>query len=868
MVVALISSYVVYKVMVRQNQESLGTALEIALQEDAHHLITGLEDAKEDTHASVSRPFLIKALHQISINPGSVIDLQNLKLNIDSLLEAGFTAASAYDIHGKELASTGHFIPNLETSFSLTNDTSAIMVWDPISKALFLRITESVLNSDQHKIGSLTTEKNLKDLIRGSMLHRSIGKTGEFMLCEPVMNSSIEMDCLLIRESGGEFKRLPRIVNNQSLPMNFALNGKTGVISAKDYRQIPVVAAYKSLSEYGLGMELKIDEKELYQSSSETLSALIIYFLLLVGAGCIAVYLLVLPTARRLVKSEESSSKSEYELAERVKQLNCLNKVQKGLLELEDVRDVIELVLDCIVAGLSHPSELCISLLINGEEKYSSEMSLGYEIIKTAPITLGDEVLGSLSVYSNNGNILVAAERALIDSVCLSLSDWHSKGQNLERIRHLTHIDPLTSLPNRRYLYERLDLARATSFRSGRCGAVLFIDIDKFKVINDSFGHEFGDELLIEVARRIKHCIRETDVVSRFGGDEFIVLLDALLQDEMEASVEACMVSDKILETLHKRFHINRKDINSSSSIGICVFNGQDSSAEELVRYADIAMYECKNSGRNTRRLYNSSMREKLLDRVTLETELRQALLKNEFVLNYQIQLDYKKIPTGAEALLRWVHPEKGNVPPLEFLPIAEESSLITEIGYWVLDEACRQLAKWSKNERFKELSLSINVSSRQFSEIAFIDNIEILINSYHFNPSNLILELTESLMVNTAAISHDLTRLKAMGIRLSIDDFGTGYSSLSYIQKLPITQIKIDKSFVNEIDLNDTGRNMVKTIIAMSQNFNFEVVAEGVERESQFSFLSECSSKIQFQGFLFGKPMSVEGFEKSLLNY
>jgi EAL domain-containing protein (putative c-di-GMP-specific phosphodiesterase class I) len=185
-----------------------------------------------------------------------------------------------------------------------------------------------------------------------------------------------------------------------------------------------------------------------------------------------------------------------------------------------------------------------------------------------------------------------------------------------------------------------------------------------------------------------------------------------------------------------------------------------------------------------------------------------------------------------------------------------------------VLDEACRQLAKWSKNERFKELSLSINVSSRQFLEIAFIDNIEILINSYHFNPSNLILELTESLMVNTAAISHDLTRLKAMGIRLSIDDFGTGYSSLSYIQKLPITQIKIDKSFVNEIDLNDTGRNMVKTIIAMSQNFNFEVVAEGVERESQFSFLSECSSKIQFQGFLFGKPMSVEGFEKSLLNY
>ena len=294
----------VYEVMKRQVEASLGRGLEMTLKEDVHHLITGLEDAKEDTHASVSRPFLIKALNQISVNPGSVIDLKNLKLNIDSLLEAGFTAVSAYDIHGKELASMGHFMPDLETSFSLKNDSSAIIVWDPISKTLFLRITESVLNSDGHQIGNIKTEKALKDLTRGSISHRSIGKTGEFMLCQPVLNSSIEMDCLLSRENGGGFKRLPRIMNNKPLPMNFALNGKTGIISTKDYRQIPVVAAYLGITDLNLGMVLKIDEEELYESANLHLYKTIAYAAIATILGWLLLYWLVFPLARRLVESE------------------------------------------------------------------------------------------------------------------------------------------------------------------------------------------------------------------------------------------------------------------------------------------------------------------------------------------------------------------------------------------------------------------------------------------------------------------------------------------------------------------------------------------------------------------------------------
>ena len=296
----------VYEVMKAQVETSLGRGLEMTLKEDVHHLITGLEDANEDTHAATRRPFLIKSLYQISVNPSSVIDLQDLKLNVESLLEAGFTAASAYDIHGKKLASTGHFIPDLESSFSLKNDSSAIIVWDPISKTLFLRITESVLNSDGHQIGNIKTEKALKDLTRGSISHRSFGRSGEFMLCQPVLNSSIEMDCLLSRENGGGFKRLPRIMNNKPLPMNFALNGKTGVISTKDYRQIPVVAAYQGLTDLNLGMVLKLDEKELYESTNVYLYGIVLYISIAAVLGWILLYWLVLPLVYKLVKSESN----------------------------------------------------------------------------------------------------------------------------------------------------------------------------------------------------------------------------------------------------------------------------------------------------------------------------------------------------------------------------------------------------------------------------------------------------------------------------------------------------------------------------------------------------------------------------------
>jgi signal transduction histidine kinase len=328
----------VYEVMKTQIEASLGRGLEMTLQEDAHHLITGLEDAKEDTHATASRPFLIKALYQISLSPGSVIDLQSLKLNIDSLPKAGFSAASAYDIHGKELSSIGHFIQDLAPSFLLANDPSTIMVWDPKSKALYVRVTESVVNSDGHQVGSIKTEKVLEEMTRVSISHRSIGRSGEFMLCEPLENNPLEMKCLLSRDSGIEFKQLSRSMNHLPLPMDFALNGKTGIIGTQDYRQIPVVAAYYGLRNHAIGMVLKIDAQELYEPANKRLYDIALYLCLMATAGWILLYWLVFPVVRRLTDSEQQLQAANTDLHQSESNLRNLMAYQENIREEERQR--------------------------------------------------------------------------------------------------------------------------------------------------------------------------------------------------------------------------------------------------------------------------------------------------------------------------------------------------------------------------------------------------------------------------------------------------------------------------------------------------------------------------------------------------
>ncbi|MDD2914840.1 MAG: EAL domain-containing protein [Gallionella sp.] len=446
-----------------------------------------------------------------------------------------------------------------------------------------------------------------------------------------------------------------------------------------------------------------------------------------------------------------------------------------------------------------------------------------------------------------------------------SYFDITERKQSENAIHNLAFYDPLTNLPNRRLLIDRLQHALATSERSGRHGAIMFIDLDNFKIINDTKGHECGDQILIEAARRLQSCVREGDTVARLGGDEFVVMLEEL-KGNMEHAVSLTdEVGEKILAALNQPYRIHGSEFHSTASIGINLFVGHGMSADTLLKYADIAMYQAKGAGRNTLRFFDPKMQSVLEARIAIESDLRLALTEQQFRLYYQAQVDDTSCIIGAEALVRWMHPQRGMIPPVQFIPVAEESQLILDIGHWVLVTACQQLAVWADDERKRDLVLAVNVSAQQFKLKDFVGQVAATIKEYGINPACLKLELTESVVLDDIAdIVTKMHELKALGISLSLDDFGTGYSSLSYLKQLPLNQLKIDQSFVRDIATDPSDAIMVQTIIDMANNFRFNVIAEGVETEAQLAFLKLHGCRV-YQGYLFSKPVPVEEFEMLL---
>ena len=433
-----------------------------------------------------------------------------------------------------------------------------------------------------------------------------------------------------------------------------------------------------------------------------------------------------------------------------------------------------------------------------------------------------------------------------------------------EKIRHLAFYDSLTQLPNRRLLMDRLQQALAASARSGRSGALLFLDLDNFKSLNDTLGHGIGDLLLQQVAQRLESCVRESDTVARLGGDEFVVVLEALSYDPLEAAEQAEAIGEKILATLYQPYRLATQEYQSSASIGVVLFNGQQSSLEELLKQADIAMYQAKKAGRNTVRFFDPKMQAAVEAHAVLSAELHQAVEKQQFQLHYQIQVDDANRPLGAEVLIRWIHPERGFVSPAQFIPLAEETDLILHIGGWVLDTACAQLKAWQQDALTRDLSLSVNVSARQFRQADFLTQVQAAVQKHGIKPDLLKLELTESALAeDIERIIEIMNALKEVGIRFSLDDFGTGFSSLQYLRQLPLAQLKIDQSFV--IDMNaDSDNTIVQTIIAMAKSLKLGVIAEGVETEKQRQLLSSYGCQY-YQGYLFSKPIPIEQFEALL---
>ena len=446
-----------------------------------------------------------------------------------------------------------------------------------------------------------------------------------------------------------------------------------------------------------------------------------------------------------------------------------------------------------------------------------------------------------------------------------TLTDITMSQAAADKIKYLAFYDPLTCLPNRLLFRDRLILAFASSQRNDHYGALLFIDMDNFKNLNDTLGHGMGDLLLQQVAKRLKACVREGDTIARLGGDEFVVVLEDLSKSINEAAIQVEAVGNKILVAFSQPYHLSTHNYNNTASIGIALFKGQQQAIDELLKQADIAMYSAKASGRNTLRFFDQHMQDSIANRVGLERDLKLALAKNQLILYYQPQVEANQQIIGAEALIRWHHPQRGLVSPVDFIPLAEETGLILPIGYWILETACAQIKQWEGSEPTRHIKIAVNVSARQFRQSDFVEQVRQILQSTAINPKNLKLELTETIVLDDIDETiKKMNELHKFGVSFSIDDFGTGYSSLSYLSRLPLDQLKIDQSFVFNIGVKNSDAVIVQTIIGMAKNLDMEVIAEGVETEAQREFL-ELNGCTQYQGYLFSKPVPIEQFEALL---
>lgn len=452
------------------------------------------------------------------------------------------------------------------------------------------------------------------------------------------------------------------------------------------------------------------------------------------------------------------------------------------------------------------------------------------------------------------------------------VTHWVAVGRDItqrknaeDMIRHLAFYDALTDLPNRQLLLDRLQRTLSESARSGQFGALLFIDLDNFKILNDTLGHHIGDQLLQKVGQRLTQSVRKTDTVARLGGDEFVIMVDDLSTDPEAAAYKARVLAEKVLNTLRDPFHLNGHQHFATPSIGVTSFCGHRADVSELLKQADLAMYQAKTLGRNTVCFFDPAMQDTMSHNAELGMDLREALHRQQFVAYYQPQVDRHGRVRSVEALLRWKHPRRGMVSPADFIPVAEDTGLILPLGRWVLESACAQLAMWENEAHTQNLSISVNVSVRQFRHPDFVDVVMEAIQQARIRPHKLKLELTESLLADRIEITLEkMGLLKALGVTLSLDDFGVGYSSLSLIKRLPLDQLKIDKGFVADVLTDPSDAAISRAIISLAQSLRLQVVAEGVETMEQRNFLAEQGCD-HFQGFLFAPPLPIAELDARL---
>ena len=842
--------------MQRQAESLLSKSIVSLLQSNQRLFQGGIEQSLANTRTASSRPFVIKNLQLLASKPGNAKALVELQSIAKSFVPYSFTGMSFYDVRGREVVRAGHFSRQYDLLVPLKSSNRAFLLWEG---QFILQASSDILDQQGRFIGMVKTEARLLTNTEAFDDIASIGETGEFAVCAPLADDEKNMDCFLNRISRKEFKRLARAVEGRSLPMNYALNGENGIMLAMDYRREQVVAAYTPVGAYGLGMVIKIDQAELFLPVTAQLKFIVPLLVVLVMVGMLLLNIMVRPLVRKLVDSERTTSQLHIELSQ--------------------FKNTLDQTLDCVF--MFHPDTLRFTYVNEGAKR-----QVGYsgdELMQMTPVDIKpgltleqfQQLLQPLiegvqpaltfqSVHRHKDGHEIPVEIFLQlvrleghdPSFVAMVSDISERKAAHDQIEFLAYHDALTGLPNRLLAKDHLQQAILAAERSSTKVALLFIDLDNFKTINDSLGHVIGDGLLKGAAIRLRECLRDTDTLSRQGGDEFLIVLNDVRDTE-----SITVVAEKILARLAEPFEIDHHELSISLSIGIAVYPNDGKDFDTLLKQSDTAMYQAKESGRNTYRFHIGQMNIDAIEHLRMRNGLRRALEHGEFVLHYQPQISLANgAVIGAEALIRWNHPELGMVPPGRFISIAEDSGLIVPMGDWVLGEACRQAVAWHK-AGLPELLIAVNLSAVQFKRGDVEKAVTQALDESGLNPALLELELTESILIkDTEKVLATVRQLKSLGVKLSIDDFGTGYSSLSYLKRFNVDKLKIDQSFVRDMADDPNDAAIVSAIIQMAKSLNLTTIAEGVEDERQLALLRRLHCD-EVQGYYFARPMPADEF-------
>ncbi|MFH1818194.1 MAG: EAL domain-containing protein [Pseudomonadota bacterium] len=834
-VLTLAAGIAVYALMQRQAESVLVNSLATALQNDRRLFESEIDAGRQ-------------ALQQIA----------------DSFLPIGFASVSFHDSHGQTIVHAGHPSKSPALSVPLNTQATSHLLWDG---QLILRVDQAVMDDAGHLIGTARTESTLPRLTGAIAEAGVLGKTVELALCAPLEK---DMQCFPLTRSQYVFARLARTIGGQPLPMSHALAGETGTVFTQDYRHENVIAAYTPLGRLGPGMVLKIDQAELFGPVRQQLRIIIPLLAILVVTGVLLLYGLVTPLVRKLVLSRRETAEINAKLRDVEERWRfALDSTGAGVWDLDIPANRILLSSRSkAMLGFAddeigprmddwlqrvHPDDLPGLMAARQPLLDGSRDTFAHEHRKRCKD-------GSWKWVQTHGMVVTRDSARVPTRLIGTYLDVSERRQAEETIQRQANFDPLTQLPNRRLFLDRLGQEIIKSQRADFFLALLLVDLDEFKEVNDTLGHDVGDILLQEAARRIRSCLRDADTVARLGGDEFTVIL-ADLSDRTHIED----IAQKIIGRMAEPFHLGDEVAYVTASIGITVYPGDAGDIDTLLKHADQAMYAAKKHGRNRFFYFTASLQEAAQTRLKLSRDLREAVAARQFVAYFQPIVELSTGRTRkAEALLRWQHPTRGLVNPMDFIPLAEETGLINEIGEWVLMESARRAQAW-RHEFGDDFQISINMSPVQFRAEgrprtrAWLRHLQ----DIGLPGTNLTIEITENLLLNAHAdVTEQLLAFRDAGIQIAIDDFGTGYSTLSYLKQFPIDYLKIDRSFVRDIETDPNDMALSRAIIVMAHELGLKVIAEGVETAGQRALLYAAGCDYA-QGYLYaGKPLPPDEFE------